>query len=1295
MKKIFLILIAILVATTAGLAQGSIGNKKIESDSVDVSEVLIITGDIIKSTTQQSSIDTIVATKDYVDNNIFVEPRDSILFSNDISSLVHQEGKFYYDSLRQTWIGYIGESDVTFEFMYEDWIRVYNNTGQLITNTQVCYMDGVILDGLNTPTVALANAKWDSTSQSALGFATHDIEPDDYGLLTKSGTVRNATTNGIASGARIVLDTIDGGYTDTPVGSPYYFVSLGNIGRSDISDGTIEVHIDIGGNTVGVINIFNGAEYETVTVDVFSNGTTSKVAVGCEGGGDLSMFFDGQFVIFDTPDTITITNGTDEVPVRNWVYIPNSTRQLTVNTTGIGVTNGFPTNEQYVGLVDIITPSAATAQTDGFYKVHVWTDHIFNPVGQGHLSDVNYWIRKQSATYQTGVSLTTDPLEDIFDTQIEFSTTSGEILQLHPHTYPAKNTATGDRIKVYNDPVTANNLIPDLNSTDLALDSEGGSLSNKYYTVTLSGVISEDPEDCQYFLKLPGGSYTNESNALADANEYTNKLLPIEYKGTIFLAYTITLQNSGGNIKVVAGGIKDLRESASEGGGEGAGGAVTYDELNDTPPNKTVSSNKIVGVNLGETAHEYKDVTIDGSGNIDISGAAVLGTPGQILNASDTAVSGGVVYDFVVGGYVPYTGANANVDIGNYNFTTDTAIIIGERSSSVGSFLVEKTYTTLNRHSFDDYSTLNSVDGFGFGTFDASTTNISTTSINHLMGYQSRLTHNSAANIIGTDGMAGFMVSNTIDGAGTVTNNYGLKIYDAWGTGDITNNYGIYIHNITRGTNDYSIYSVGGANYFGGYINTAGGMNITATINSSIKQNTGWMWTDTGLTGGTIRGGIYASLGEELNLFAGSTIQGQVVINSSGDVGVGKSPTNRLSIFQTSYDQSVANSGQIKISESSEVFAGYIGYEQSGFTQFVFDNSFDGNPASKYSFRFGNSEVFELLQNGDATLIGKLTLANGILGSEAMTRTGIEGLISDAVVWNTDANGINYTAGNVGFGTSSSSSYDVLMSYSNASFPVLRILNSGTTVSDVLSLKSSKAYDAAEVGDILRLEAGIREIFSISGTGYMHISKVGIVPASPSAGFVKVYVDGTDSDKLKLLTSSTTYDLTAGSVSFGAFKQIPVTNTTTDDYDYFTNFVYDGDHLIVGASSTVNTASIIGVTTSNEGVRGKATSGQGIVGSSTTGTAVRGLATIGNGGWFSSDNGTAVLAVGGNIGVDARGDSVDLELGTSGIFSISTFATAPASASAGGTIGTVIITATHIYVCSASNTWVRTALTTW
>ena len=48
-----------------------------------------------------------------------------------------------------------------------------------------------------------------------------------------------------------------------------------------------------------------------------------------------------------------------------------------------------------------------------------------------------------------------------------------------------------------------------------------------------------------------------------------------------------------------------------------------------------------------------------------------------------------------------------------------------------------------------------------------------------------------------------------------------------------------------------------------------------------------------------------------------------------------------------------------------------------------------------------------------------------------------------------------------------------------------------------------------------------------------------------------------------------------------------------------------------------------------------------------------------------------------------------------GKYTLSSLNTAPSSASDTGTLGEIRITADYIYVCVATNTWVRAALATW
>ena len=79
----------------------------------------------------------------------------------------------------------------------------------------------------------------------------------------------------------------------------------------------------------------------------------------------------------------------------------------------------------------------------------------------------------------------------------------------------------------------------------------------------------------------------------------------------------------------------------------------------------------------------------------------------------------------------------------------------------------------------------------------------------------------------------------------------------------------------------------------------------------------------------------------------------------------------------------------------------------------------------------------------------------------------------------------------------------------------------------------------------------------------------------------------------------------------------------------------------------------------------------------TTSTAIYGNLLLGT----TVDNGTDKLQVSGSINVSQ--------------YKISALNTAPATSTSNGTLGEIRITATHIYVCIATNTWVRTALTTW
>lgn len=159
-------------------------------------------------------------------------------------------------------------------------------------------------------------------------------------------------------------------------------------------------------------------------------------------------------------------------------------------------------------------------------------------------------------------------------------------------------------------------------------------------------------------------------------------------------------------------------------------------------------------------------------------------------------------------------GTHIAMQIATGNVLIDNGdVIVGARTNSVGRFSVEKTFTTLNVHAFDDYSTLNpSSGGFGYGTFDASGTMIGSQINDHFIGYQSRLTigAGSTTNINGDYGLTGLLVFNHHLGSGTITNAHGVFIKEIDGTGPITNQYGLRIAPVNRGTNNFAIWTEAG-----------------------------------------------------------------------------------------------------------------------------------------------------------------------------------------------------------------------------------------------------------------------------------------------------------------------------------------------------------------------------------------------------------------------------------------------------------------------------------------------------
>lgn len=568
---------------------------------------------------------------------------DSVKF-NTGQTPAYTEGLLYYDEATQGLVFFNANPGVAMNIGSELWVYVRNN-GAPITNGQVCYLSGI---SAGLPTVGLAKADSAATCLATMGFATVDIPTGGTGFITRSGTVRNIDTSAIIGGGLVYLSAeTAGAMTATIPDSPSYVIVLGNVGFVSADFGTVEANVDIGGNTQDVIKIFNGSVLEDTVTTITADGAFVDLEYSRNGGGDLSLFFNGGFFVFDAdpPATARLTAGSDESPTQNFVYIPESTMDLTVSTAG------FPT-EQHVPVATVVCQSAASVVTDGVYKLHAWTDHLSGGSDQGHLAHVNHWIRNQPATWQSGVAPTTTVTANpaAID-NVDFATTAGEVLQLHDHAFPAINTALGGPVYVVNDPIAAYDKIADL--ADIDLDSTGATLrsNNTYYSLIIWGVVSEDEADCKLFCNTPSGSYTNADDAGVDPLRYSDFTIPTEYKGTGFLIARVVLRyqtlSSGTFTEIDTEVLLGLSPSSAGGGGGGVG-STEFSDNTFRIFNVTDSSKQIQFALLALSTATTRTVTMPDS-DVDLGDIATNNAHRATVTGNPHAVLASQISDFTSG----------------------------------------------------------------------------------------------------------------------------------------------------------------------------------------------------------------------------------------------------------------------------------------------------------------------------------------------------------------------------------------------------------------------------------------------------------------------------------------------------------------------------------------------------------------------------------------------------------------------------------------------------------------------
>jgi hypothetical protein len=452
------------------------------------------------------------------------------------------------------------------------------------------------------PTFELADAsKWE-TCQGTLIFTCCAIPNASVGIGLKSGQADGVDTTGFTAPAQVWLSADGSGLpTTTKPIFPNFSISVGGVANAQ-ADGTFIINY-----TTSITDIFNdgwdGAFIESFDFLITSDGSTITGSLtNVDPTRTLTGIYSSGFHTYDTataPLTIALTAGTDSTPQKNYVYIPESTKVLTLSTVG------WPTGTEHTKISDSFVKTAVTTQTDGVLVNRNWNDHIKQEGNNGHILHLAENLRGKDAEWKSGTEGTVTVGGGV---TIDVAVTGGKVTQLHEQTFDAFDTTVGDKLQIVNDFTTP--YLATANLEDVTTDSTGTSLTNSSYKIVIWGVQNETGQNDNVMVNMPSGVYSKNTpdDAVNDALSYADYRIPEIFKGKGFLIMEATFLNNSGSISLYES--KDLRgetpSTVSGGGGGGGGGATTYLALTDTDNSYTGEAGKVGVVNDAEIALEFQ-----------------------------------------------------------------------------------------------------------------------------------------------------------------------------------------------------------------------------------------------------------------------------------------------------------------------------------------------------------------------------------------------------------------------------------------------------------------------------------------------------------------------------------------------------------------------------------------------------------------------------------------------------------------------------------------------------------------
>jgi len=227
-----------------------------------------------------------------------------VALTDSLSNPSYKEGLMFYDDTKKSISYFNDESDVTVNLGQEVLIKVYNDSGATITKGSVVYPTGVDA-GTDLATIGLADAS-EKDKCRLIGMATHDIENNSVGYVTRIGDVGGLNTTGL-SGVLYLSATTPGAYTMTQPDDGAFVTTVGAVGKVDGSEGTIVVDPVISHITVEVTDT-NGfpSDQRTGTTISFVDGTRTFTIAPT--GSDFHYYILGDKYEKTSSEDVVITD---------------------------------------------------------------------------------------------------------------------------------------------------------------------------------------------------------------------------------------------------------------------------------------------------------------------------------------------------------------------------------------------------------------------------------------------------------------------------------------------------------------------------------------------------------------------------------------------------------------------------------------------------------------------------------------------------------------------------------------------------------------------------------------------------------------------------------------------------------------------------------------------------------------------------------------------------------------------------------------------------------------------------